>query len=302
MNMILRSVTALILCGAALTACGGSGSAGSAPAAQGGRVDVAVGFYPYQYVTERVGGAGVAVTNLTKPGGEPHDLELTPQQVARLADTDLVVYSKGFQPAVDEAVEQQAGGRSLDVLTAVELQAAPEGGEARSGQDPHVWLDPVRLGTIALAVADRLAEVDPDGAQGYRDRAGALQSELGALDGQLREGLASCLRREIVTSHDAYGYLAGAYGLTQVPIAGLSPEDEASPGRLAQIAVESKEKGVTSIFFEELVSPKVAESLAREVGASAVVLSPLEGAPETGDYVTAMQANLSTLRSALGCT
>lgn len=284
-----------------------AGADGTAPA--GGRLEVVAGFYPLAEAALRVGGDEVEVVNLTPAGTEPHDLELTPQQVAALTETELVVYSPKFQPAVDEAVEQQAEGKALDVLSAVELRDPPavdgeqeaEEQEAPGGKDPHVWLDPVRLGQVAGAVAERLGQLRPDRAAAFTQRAEDLQGRLKALDDELRAGLASCARKEIVTSHDAYGYLAGAYGLTQVPIAGLSPEDEASAGRLAEIAVQAEQKGVTTIFFEELVSPDVAESLAREVGAKATVLSPLEGAPETGDYVTAMQENLATLRTALDC-
>ena len=296
-----------------LSACGGAADSGDA-AQTSDRLEVSVGFYPYAFVTERVGGPDVDVVNLTKPGGEPHDLELTPQQVAGLSETDLVVYSKGFQPAVDEAVEQQAADKALDVLTTVELRDGEaheededgHGGEGEEhadegGQDPHVWLDPVRLGTIAGAVADELAELDPDRADAFQERAAALQAELGELDEELRSGLSACERQEIVTSHDAFGYLAGAYGLEQVSLAGLSPDDEASPGRLAEVATYAQENGVTTIFFEETASPRVAESLAREVGAEAVVLSPLEGAPETGDYLSAMRTNLQSLQTALDC-
>lgn len=298
----MRPIPSLVLAlslATGLSACAATGDSAPGSANDGGRLSVAAGFYPYEFVAARVGGPDVQVTNLTEPGGEPHDLELSPQQVAALGETDLVVYSRGFQPAVDEAVDQQAAGRALDVLTAVELREGEPGQEVA---DPHVWLDPVRLATIATAVADQLAERVPDRAGAFRDRAAALGAELRSLDEQLRTGLATCERRQIVTSHDAFGYLAGAYGLEQVSIAGLSPDDEASPGRLAEVAVLAREQGVTTIFFEELVSPKVAESLAREVGAQATVLSPLEGAPETGDYVTAMRQNLATLRTALGCT
>ena len=279
----------------ALSACGGNAS--SAQSASERRLDVAAGFYPYAFVAERVGGGGVDVRNLTQPGGEPHDLELSPQQVASVGASDLVVYSRGFQPAVDEAVDQQAADSALDVLTTVELRDSDEPG----GADPHVWLDPVRLGEIAGAVADRLAELDPEGAEGYQSRAAALQDELGVLDDELRTGLSSCERSEVVTSHDAFGYLTEAYGLEQVPVAGLSPDDEATPRRLAEVAAQAEEAGVTTIFFEETVSPKVAQSLAREVGARAEVLSPLETQPEDGDYLSAMRDNLARLRTALGC-
>ena len=288
--MRLLPAAPLLAAAVALSACGGA----DASTSEG--VDAVVGFYPYAFVTERVGGQDVQVTNLTEPGSEPHDLELTPRQVGAVADADLVVYSDGFQPAVDEAVEQQAQDRALDVLSAVDLR------DGDGGQDPHVWLDPQRLATVAGAVADRLAEIDPEAAEGYSARAAELQAELSALDEEFRAGLASCERDQIVTSHDAFGYLADAYDLEQVAITGLSPEAEASPGRLAEVAAQAEAAGVTTIFFEELVSPKVAEALAREVGATATVLSPLEGPPEEGDYLTAMRQNLERLRTALGCT
>lgn len=304
---------ALALTALSAAACGNStGAAAPTAGSADGPLAVTVGFYPYEFVAQRVGGDDVEVTNLTSPGAEPHDLELSPQQVAGMSETDLVVYSRGFQPAVDEAVDQQASERALDVLTAVDLLEAEEHAEEGEGEeehageeelagDPHVWLDPTRLATIAVAVATSLGKVDPERADLFTQRAEELSAELEQLDGDLRTGLASCERKQIVTSHDAFGYLASAYGLEQVSLAGLSPEDEASPKRLAEVATYAKEKGVTTIFFEELVSPKVAQSLAREVGAEAEVLSPLEGPPDSGDYVSAMRANLESLRTALGC-
>jgi zinc transport system substrate-binding protein len=298
---LLRTVSSLVAA-LALSACGG------AQAETSDRVSAVVGFYPYAFVTERVGGGDVDVTDLTAAGGEPHDLELTPRQVGAVGEADLVVYSEGFQPAVDEAVEQQAEDRALDVLTTVELRDGGDHAHEDEGHedehasgDPHVWLDPVRLATIATAVADRLAEVDPGSADDYRARADELTQELTDLDDELRAGLSSCERRQVVTSHDAFGYLADAYGLEQIAVAGLSPEDEASPRRLAEVAAQAEAAGVTTIFFEESVSPKVAESLAREVGATATVLTPLELAPESGDYVSAMRDNLERLRTALAC-
>ena len=289
---MLRRLLPLALATASLVACGGSGT-GSTDAQGDEKLQVTAGFYPYEFVAQRVGGDDVEVVNLTATGGEPHDLELSPQQVAGLQETDLVLYSRGFQPALDEAVEQAAKDRALDVLTAVPL---------RTGGDPHVWLDPARLATIAKAVSEQLGKLAPDRAEEFEGRALELATELKELDGELQEGLASCTRSEIVTSHDAFGYLAETYGLEQVSIAGLSPEDEASPKRLAEVARFAEDNDVTTIFFEELVSPKVAQSLAREVGAQAQELNPLEGPPESGDYLSAMRDNLETLRSALDCS
>jgi zinc transport system substrate-binding protein len=296
----------------ALGACGTDAANGDPD-----RVDVVAAFYPLQFAAERVGGEAVKVTGLTKPGAEPHDLELNPKQVGQITDGDLVVYLKGFQPAVDEAVEQAAGDRALDAAGAVPVLRAGEGehephpGEETPGHeeeagasDPHVWLDPTRLATVADAVADRLATVDPDGAEGYRGRAAALRSDLEKLDAEYAEGLRTCQRRELIVSHAAFGYLAARYDLEQIGLGGLSPEDEPSPRRLAEVTAEAREHGATTIFFETLVSPKVAETIARSVGARTAVLDPIEGLEPgaTGDYLSVMRTNLATLRTALGCT
>ncbi len=275
-------------------------------AAEDGTVDVVAALYPYQWVAEQVGGEAVRVTGLTPAGVEPHDLELAPRQVAVLGEAELVLWSRGFQPAVDEALGGSDEERALDVATVAPLLPAQEReehaeeGHAEEAGDPHLWLDPVRLAEVGKAVAERLADVDPDRAADYRARAADLTARLGDLDDDIRGGLTTCERRDLVTSHAAFAYLADRYDLTQVGIA-VSPDAEPTPGRFAEVAQVARERGVTTVFFEELVSPRTAEQLAREVGARAEVLSPLEGPPDTGDYVSAMQDNLDRLRSALGC-
>ena len=288
----------------ALAGCGATGGGDDRPR-------IVAGFYPLQFVADRVGGDRVAVTSLAQPGAEPHDLELSPQQVASIADADLVLYLQGFQPEVDEAVSQ--GARlAVDVATLVPLLDAPaptgpaddDAEEAHEGgKDPHVWLDPTRLATIAAALAERLAQVDSDGAAGYRNRANDLGEELGALDRQFADGLAQCERRDIVTSHAAFGYLADRYGLRQIAITGLSPEAEPTPEHLAAAADEARRAGATTVFFETLVSPKVAEVVASTIGAETATLDPIEGLEpgNAGDYFSVMHANLATLRSALSC-
>jgi zinc transport system substrate-binding protein len=277
-----------------------------------GRIGVVAGFYPLQFVAEKVGGDRVAVTNLVQPGAEPHDLELTPRQVATIVDAKLVLYLHGFQPAVDEAVTQNSAP-AIDAATLVPLLAAPApiGPKdptaeqvATGGQDPHIWLDPSRLATIASAVGQRLAEVDPGGADGYRERAQQLSQQLGELDQDFADGLRQCQRHEIVVSHAAFGYLADRFGLRQIPITGLAPETEPTPQHLAAAADEARRVGATTIFFETLVSPKVADAVATAAGARTAVLDPIEGLEpgNPGDYVSVMRANLATLRAALGCT
>jgi zinc transport system substrate-binding protein len=261
---------------------------GSAQA--GGRLDVLASFYPLAFVASQVGGDRVVVGNLTPQGAEPHDLELTPGAVARLHRADLVVYLSGhFQPAVEAAVPMAR--RSLDVRAA-----------AATGADAHFWLDPSRMVDVTGAVAAKLAAIDPSHASGYRQRADALVSALRNLDGAYRSAFASCRRHEIVTSHAAFGYLAKRYGLTQIPIAGLDPETEPTPGRIADVVGLARKYRVKTIFYESLVSPKIAQTIAHEAHVGTDVLDPIEGVRNSDDYLTVMRRNLGSLRRALDCT
>jgi zinc transport system substrate-binding protein len=287
---------ALALLAATTTGCAARSASGA------GKLQVVAAFYPLQYVTEQVGGDRVAVTNLVKPGAEPHDLELQPKQVAELGRADLVVYLRGFQPAVDEGVDQEARDTSFDAATVQPLREAPPGAEEEPGKDPHIWLDPTRLAAVADKVAERLGSIDEPNRDAYLDRAHELRTTLEALDKEYATGLAQCQRREIVTSHAAFGYLAERYKLTQIPITGLNPEEEPTPQRLAAVAEQARQHHATTIFFETLVSPKVAQTLAGEVGAKAAVLDPIEGVEKGQDYLSVMRTNLTALRAALGCT
>ncbi|WP_229072176.1 metal ABC transporter substrate-binding protein [Actinoplanes sp. DH11] len=326
--MMRRLVPALALL-VALSACGDNPGGGG----DDGKLSVVTAFYPLQFVSERVGGDVVEVSNLTKPGAEPHDVELNAGQVGQIADAGLVVYLSGFQPAVDDAVKQNGSEHAFDAASAVRLDSAEaadvhshegeehaegeaghaegeehaEGAgehveESSTGLDPHFWLDPTRLATVAEKVAAEMGKADPAHAADFTARAAALSTELKTLDGEFTAGLKTCARRELVTSHTAFHYLADRYDLTQIGITGIDPESEPSPQRLAAVAEEAKEHGTTTIFFETLVSPKVAETLAKEVGAQTAVLDPLEGlTDENADYFSVMRANLTALTKALGC-
>lgn len=287
-------------------ACSGAGSGASSG------ITVIASFYPFAFVASRVGGADVQVENLTSPGAEPHDLELTPRQIADLSEASLVVYEHGFQPAVDDAVDQSGLGDDarVDVTEAVPLEdtGAPAGGapaSGASGLDPHVWLDPVRMQAVTRLVAARLASVDPAHAADYHTNATDLLAQLAGLDRAYRAGLAHCSRMTVVTSHAAFGYLAQRYGLTQIPIAGLDPTSEPAPAQQAAIADLVRRDGITTIFTETLVSPAVAQSIADEAGVSVATLDPIEGLSDsTSDqtYLTLMRSNLATLRAANGCS
>lgn len=300
--------------GLGLAACGSSSpetTSGAGPSGDEGSLRVVAAFYPLQYAVEQVGGDRVAVANLTKPGAEPHDLELNPQDVAAVADADLVVYLGGFQPAVDDAVASEAGDRAFDVTPAARLDLTgveeEEGEDDHGGgevTDPHFWLDPTRLADVGDALADRLAEADPERADAYAANAATFRRDLEALDAELAAGLSSCANTDIVTSHQAFGYLAQRYGLTQVGITGLSPEAEPDAATVARVADFVTENNVATIYYETLVSPAVAETVADETGAKTAVLDPIEGigdASAAQDYLGVMRANLAALKAGQPC-
>jgi zinc transport system substrate-binding protein len=273
------------------------GCGGGEDEASGGEIVAA--FYPLAWAAERV--TGEDVRNLTPPGVEPHDFELSPQDVGTVGEARVVFYLEGFQPALEDAIES-TDANGVDLLEGLDPSAGrgdEHEGEEPDGEarDPHVWLDPVRL----AAVVERLGE------ELERPEAAAeLGAELRDLDTELRRGLADCERREIVTSHAAFGYLAERYDLEQIAITGLSPEAEPTPSELRRLVDEVRAHSATTVFFETLVSPRLAQTVAREVGAETAVLNPLEGLTEEQladgeDYLSVMRANLAALRKALGC-
>ena len=272
-----------------------------------GTTSVVASFYPLEEAASRVGGDLVTVENLTPPGVEPHDLELAPDDIETIATADVVIYlGGGFQPAVEDALAETEDAVTVDALAAVDTEPAPPGEEEGLTVDPHIWLDPARFEQIVRAVADALSEADPANEATYVSNAEAYVAELATLDEEFRTGLSDCERTTIVSSHEAFGYLAESYGLTQVAIAGLSPESEPDARRLAELRDLVEEQGVTTIFAEELVSPAVAETLADEAGVTVDLLDPLESLTdeqvEAGeDYVSVMRQNLDRLRAALDC-
>jgi zinc transport system substrate-binding protein len=255
-----------------------------------GRLEVVAGAYPFAWLAEQIGGPDVHVTNLVKPGTEPHDVELAPQQVVLVRTSAVVVYLKGFQPAVDDALDDDK--RGLDLGRVV----------TQTGKDPHVWMDPARMENMAAAIGRRLAAVDVKRARDYNLRTAEVFKQLQQLHTDVKAQLTGCARRDFVTSHSAFGYLAERYQLTQHGISGLTPDAEPSPSKVAEIADFARSHGVTTIFFESLVDPKVAKTVAGEIGAKTAVLDPIEGVAAGDDYLTVMRRNAAALHTALGCS
>ncbi len=288
--------------GVLLSSCLSSCAAFSASDTAG--VQVAAAFYPLEYAAVRVGGGAITVDNLTRPGQEPHDLELSIRQTALVAAADLVVLEKGFQPQVDDSVEVNAGGRVLDVTEVVDLLPFEEHGhDEHGGVDPHFWQDPLRLAAVGDAIARELGEVDPAGAPTYDANAAALRTDLEKLDADFATGLASCERDTVVVSHDAFGYLR-KYGLHLEPITGLTPGAEPTPGDVQRLQGLITDQGITTVFSETLASSATSVSLATDLGIVTDVLDPLEGLAsedDADDYPTVMRANLAALQKANGC-
>lgn len=307
----------LLSCGLAAVALAGGGLSGcsafSDDAASGDGVRVTAAFYPLQYVAGRVAGDLAAVENLTQPGAEPHDMELTIGQTAAVAEADLVIHESGFQPAVDAAVEQNATGDVLDAVDVVDLVSVDElsgdghtddDGHDHGDVDPHFWQDPTRMAELGDEVADRLSEIDPTHADAYAANADDLRADLEDLDSAYRSGLADCERTTVVVSHDAFGYLA-KYGLDMEPIAGLSPEAEPTPRDLARLQQLIRDEGITTVFSERLAPRQLTETLADDLGIGTAVLDPAEGlTDETADedYLSLMEQNLAALQTANGCS
>ena len=307
----------------AVAGCGGQASADSAGTNDGKPLRVTANFYPVEEAARAIGGDRVEVTDLTPPGGEPHDVELKPPQLADLERADLVLYlGGGFQPQVEKAVSSlPADARTVDLLSGVTLRPAQlgipgvrgevdggPGSEALKGnRDPHVWVDPARFIATAQRIRDALIAADPDGRSTYEANARRYVATLRQLDGDFRAHLRHCAAPVLVTSHAAFGYLADRYGLTQAAIAGISPEAEPDPKSLAATAAYAKRHGVTTVFFETLVPRQLAQTVATTIGAKTDALNPVEGLThkelDAGEgYVSIQRKNLAALVRGLRCT
>lgn len=289
-----RAATAAVLTALAV------GTAGCGASAQSEDLQVLVSFAPLAYLAERIAGPEAEITNLTPPGADPHGQELSPSAIADLGQADLFVYVSGLQSSVDAALEQTAPERVVDTL---EAATAPVEGAAtppEAGRDPHFWLDPVRFGLAAGQVANALAEVDPDHADDYRERADALIADLTDLDTEYATALAPCAGSTVVTAHEAFGYLTARYGLEQVGVTGIDPEVEPSPARLREVRTLVEETGVRTLYFETAADPGVAEQLAADLGIETAVLDPMER-PADPDYLVVMDTNLEALTTGLVC-
>lgn len=306
-------------------------------AAPGKKLTIVATFYPMVEFSKQVAGDLGDVTALVPTGVEPHDWEPSAKDMALIQGADVFVYNGIVEGWAEKALSSAGNDNRIAVeashgLDLVEGEAhdhehghegeeaghesdghGHEGEEAghegdehghEHGLDPHVWLSPVLAQKQVAAIADAFGQADPANKEQYHTNAEAYIGKLKELDQAYRDGLAAVKRKEFVTQHAAFGYLAKEYGLTQVPISGLSPEQEPSPAEMAEVVKFAKAHEVKTIFFETLVDPKIAETIAREVKAKTAVLNPLEGLTQEDlgkglDYIAVMKQNLEALITAL---
>ncbi|WJV48815.1 metal ABC transporter substrate-binding protein [Streptomyces flavofungini] len=326
--------TATVLGVTALSGC----SADAADKNNEGKLDVVASFYPMEFLAKEIGGDDVEVTTLTEPGQEPHDLEISAKQTAQLENADAALYLKGLQPSVDEAIGQSGIKTKIDTasLTSLEKHGTEVGGstdkhaehdehgkddehdehgseeehgheghthETPGGKDPHIWLDPVRYAEVAEGVGKAFAKADPDHRATYEKNTAALVKRLKGLDTDFKNGLKNTDTKVFITTHAAFGYLAERYGLTEEAISGLDPEGEPSANRVKDLQEMAKADGVTTVFYETLVSDKTAKTLAKDTKLKTDVLDPIEGITKKSrgdDYIEVMRSNLAALQKSLG--
>ena len=275
--------------------------------AESGRIKIVASFYPVAEFARQVGGDLVFVSTITPSGTEPHDYEPTARQVADMYRADLVLYNGG---GVDAWAERLAPELRLQGVPAAQMGSAIDLISSSAGEDsatdPHFWLDPTLAAKEVALIRDTLVKINPKDSATYRANADTYLAKLSSLDADFVSGLATCRQRTVITSHAAFAYLAKRYGFDVVSISGISPEQEPSAGRLSEIAAIAKAKGVRAIFFETLVSPKLSETIANEIGAVTLVFNPLEGLSQEEmasgqDYLSVMRTNLQNLKTGMVC-
>lgn len=277
------------------------------------KIQIVAGFYPLAYAAEGIAGDLAEVVSLAGPGVEPHDLELTPGDVAKINDADLVVYIPEFIPALDAVVKTLDQSKVINATQGITLisgdshshegeesHSEEEGHSDESATDPHIWLNPSNMVLIGNSIAQALSALTSDSA--INENRSSFENALTTLASDYTAKLTNCSIKALVVSHEAFGYIANAYGFEQVGISGLSPEAEPSPARLAEVAKIAKAENATTIYYESLVDPKVAKTLADELKITAEMLDPLESPPASGDYLSVMQQNLDTLVKGQVCS
>lgn len=303
MKRILSCLFAFLFLAGALAGC----TAKSSGADDQGKLSVTTSFYPLYDFAKKVGGERISLTNLTPAGTEPHDWEPTSKDIIRLEKADVFLYNgAGMEHWVDQVLATLSSEKLLSVEVSQGISLLDEtedvSGKPLMSVDPHIWLSIPRAKEEMRTIKEAFCKADPEGASIYEANYQKYAAEFDALDAEFRETLGALPNKNIVVAHQAFSYLCADYGLNQVAIEGLAADSEPDPARMKEIIDFARENGVKVIYFEELVSPKVAETIAAEIGAKTAVLNPLEGLTQEQldkgeDYLSIMRQNLATLEA-----
>lgn len=313
----MKRFLSILLVTVAVSACSGVKSSSDATdISSTTKLQVSASFYPLAFLSERIGGDAAVVTQVIPSGAEPHDYEPSPQELTAVYESKILVMNgQGLDPWADQSRGQLekngvtviSATEGAELIAATEEEHHEEEGHHEEGEfDPHVWLDPVQMKSIAERIRDAFIAADPANEEKYRANADALVSDLTKLDEHFRTQLVSCTQNKVIVSHNAFGYMAKRYDFETVALAGISPDEEPSPKKIAEIIETVKREKLPVVFFETLVSPKLAESVANGAGATTLVLNPIEGlTPEDvasgKTYLTVMRTNADNLATALEC-
>ena len=279
----------------------------SSSAAASKTLKVMASFYPVYDFAQKIGGDHVEVTNMVPAGTEPHDWEPSTTDITDLESADVFIYSgAGMEHWVDSVLGSLSNQNliSVEASTGITMRDGYKDEDGDVGTDPHVWLAPENAKVEMENIKNAFVEADPDNAADYEANYEKWSAECDTLDEEFRTGLENVSSHDIVVSHEAFGYLCDAYGLTQLGIEGIEADSEPDPARMAEIQDFVKANNVKVIFSEELVSPKVAQTIADATGAQMEELNPLEGLTDDEiaageDYFSVMRSNLDELKAAL---
>nr|WP_245208941.1 metal ABC transporter substrate-binding protein [Gottfriedia endophytica] len=270
------------------------------------KIKIVTTFYPMYDFAKNIVGSNGDVELLIPAGTEPHDYEPSPKDMANIEEADVFVYNSDAMETWVPKLKQSVDSQNLKIVKASDgIQLikgiAEENGGNASPVDPHVWLDPVLAKKEVENIKNGIIAADPTHKSEYEKNAAQYEAKLTDLDQLYKNTLKNAKSRVFVTQHAAFAYLANEYHLTQVPIAGLSPDQEPSPSKLGELQKYVKDHNIKTIYFEEVASPKVAKTLADATGAQTVQLSPIEGVTKEEqskgvDYIEYMKKNLEALQ------
>jgi len=271
------------------------------------KISVTTSIYPLYYFTSKIAGDKAEVKNIIPAGAEPHGYEPTAQEIARIETSDLLVLNGGPIEVWASKVKKQLEKSHVKILTTgetlINLTLEKEG---KTIADPHIWLSPFLAIKQTELISKALIDIDPENRQFYEKNQKKLAENISQLNNKYEKELKNCEHNIIITSHTAFGYLAKDYGLKQIALSGISPEEEPTAKQLAQISDLVKKEGIDYVFFETLVSPKLSNTIANEAGIRTLVLNPAGGISEQEikqgkDYMSIMNDNLNNLKTALKC-